>query len=418
MTTRQRNALILLALAAAAGLGAWRAGAPGGGGPVPSVDDAVPKDSFLVASVDLQVLRGSPLGPPLEELARSQLPALARLSAACGWDVLSHLREVVMAVPEEGDSGEFGVAARVDASPRELSACADHLTESGDGGAPKGGSLAPGVEYIFLDGTGTPGDGGGPEADPKETPAPTTPRLAYRPRGSLLLLANPPWLAKMMAAADRRGPTVAADANHVALRASVSRGDGPGGKRALVATALLPRSLRDRLRSEMKDEANPAMEGVLGVHGVALAVTPGVAGGQGSLVAELRCDDAPSCDETKKLLERKRLGWSQNLGLRLVGLGPLIDSFAAETKTAQAQAQGGGPGSALGAVPTVTVTARWPADDGRRLVERLAALRASGNAGTGRVHVDPGDPAPPPPPRNPDEVLGVPPTPSAAKKGP
>jgi hypothetical protein len=42
---------------------------------------------------------------------------------------------------------------------------------------------------------------------------------------------------------------------------------------------------------------------------------------------ELVCDDAPACDAVEKLAQKKRGEWSRELTLRMVGLGPLLDSI-------------------------------------------------------------------------------------------
>jgi hypothetical protein len=68
------------------------------------------------------------------------------------------------------------------------------------------------------------------------------------------------------------------------------------------------------------------MAGVLGVASVGIAVRAGPAGGTVSARAELVCDDAEQCVAVEKLLLRKRLEWSKDLSLRLVGIGALVDA--------------------------------------------------------------------------------------------
>jgi hypothetical protein len=46
------------------------------------------------------------------------------------------------------------------------------------------------------------------------------------------------------------------------------------------------------------------------------------------ITAELRCETAAACEGVKRLLERRRLALSQDIGARMLGLGPLVDSFS------------------------------------------------------------------------------------------
>src|SRR5262245_23461692 len=94
--------------------------------------DAIPRDSFPVATVNVAELRRSPLYDVLVgkdgTLLRPQNAVLDRralgikkLSDACGFDPLQRVESLAVGVPEEGDKGEFGVAARVTVTSDELS---------------------------------------------------------------------------------------------------------------------------------------------------------------------------------------------------------------------------------------------------------------------------------------------------------
>src|SRR5690606_10105637 len=47
----------------------------------------------------------------------------------CGFDPTTKIDELAVAVPEEGERGELGVAATVRVDPEELSSCTAYLTE-------------------------------------------------------------------------------------------------------------------------------------------------------------------------------------------------------------------------------------------------------------------------------------------------
>jgi len=99
---------------------------------------------------------------------------------------------------------------------------------------------------------------------------------------------------------------------------------------------------------------------------------------------ELVCDDAPACVAVDKLIQRKRLELSKELGLRMIGFGPLLDSLESKQEGARIRVTAGTNSDALAAT-----------------IERILKLRARR------------DPAPepsenPPPPRDrrpPDESL-------------
>jgi len=77
--------------------------------------------------------------------------------------------------------------------------------------------------------------------------------------------------------------------------------------------------------------------------------------------AELRCETPDSCALVKGLLERKRLTFSKELGVRLIGLGPLLDSLQLEV-----DAQG----------TTLRATARASTDELSRAVKRVLDFRS------------------------------------------
>ena len=229
---------------------------------------------------------------------------------------------------EEGDKGELGVAARVDVTPDELERCAAALEGQ------HGGKIATKNQGRFVtvdvESAGAQGD------------APERARIAYG-QGGLLVAARGAWFDAMLAAAEGTRPSLwqaehagsapgsgTAAVTHAGLRASMTGRDGWHVPDVLV-TALLPRSVRDRIRAEMAGESNEGpgrelMTGVLGVSAVGIALRAGAPGTSTEAAAELVCDTENDCAAVEKLILKKRLDWSKTLMLRMVGLGPLIDS--------------------------------------------------------------------------------------------
>jgi hypothetical protein len=167
----------------------------------------------------------------------------------------------------------------------------------------------------------------------------------------------------MLATADNEQPSYATSEAHTAIRSHLKSLEGFSGP-TVVVSALLPRSLRDRIRSEMAGEApnDPAqniMSGVLGVSGVGAAMRAGPTGSSIQLAGVLVCDTEEACTSVEKLVSKKRFEWSKELMLRMVGLGPLLDSIAVKRD-----------GSRL------TITAGAPADQLASVLDRVLRLRA------------------------------------------
>jgi hypothetical protein len=294
-----------LALAAALGLAGALAYAAITHGPGAGPFDAVPAGAFLVATVDVAALRASPLYGAIFDKDRTW--GLGELALACGFDPLSRIGELDVAIPEGGDVGDFGVAASADLTRDELVRCAENVA----GARGETRKVEEIGRFHFI-------------ADDKGH------ALAVRDTGPIVV-GRVAFVRAMIDAAERRAPSARENRDHMELRDALA----PSGTRPLVlATAVLPKELRERLKREMGAElgiagSNAAMGGVLGVRaaGVSLRETDS---GMLEAKAELRCDSAAACEEVRKLALAKRLALSQNLGLRLVGLGPAIDAFDAK----------------------------------------------------------------------------------------
>ncbi len=318
---------------------------------------AVPADAWLVATIDAAALRASPLSRPLlgspgaadggAGVAATVIPGLGPVTDACGFDPLLRLDQVVVCAPEGGERGDFGVAFTGDLSRDDLAQCADRIGRA-RGGAPK--TVTRGAFTILENEEQT--------------------RFAYR-QGGPFLVGRGAWLDAMIDAVES-APTEERP-EHAALRQALARAgaQSQGGRdRAVVVTALLPKSLRERLRAEFGAELGNgggqadderAYSGILAVASAGLALGTGGPGSTTELAVELRCDPDPAtaCADVKALVERKRMVLSRDLGLRLVGLGPLLDSLAVRVTGA-----------------SLSATAAAPTDDLGRALERALAFRS------------------------------------------
>ncbi|MBX3186036.1 MAG: hypothetical protein KF819_03435 [Labilithrix sp.] len=298
--------------------GLFRGAMRGPGEPV----DAVPKGSFIAVTVDMAELRQSPLHELIAPRSGAQ-PAsgsgplqsalgIGPLAAACGFDPLARVQRLAIAVPEEGERGEFGLVARVEVTRAELEKCTSALAE-------KRGAKSEAREV----GSFAVVDSGGSQA-----------KLGYG-SGGLLVVGKGAWFDAMLGAADKTKPGLRDAPEHVAMRASLTSKEGFRSP-TLVASIILPRALRERLKGEMgaelggHDAENAMWAGVLDVSSLGVAIRAGGPGQNVDAAVEIVCESAEACDAVDKLVQRKRLEWSKELSLRLVGLGPLIDSL--ETK--------------------------------------------------------------------------------------
>jgi hypothetical protein len=309
---------------------------------------AVPADAWLVATIDVAGLRASPLAHPLlgageggdtASRAASIIPGLGTLTDACGFDPVTRIDQVVLCSPEGGERGDFGVAFTGRFTRDELTQCADKITRA-RGGSPE--TTRRGAFAILEN-----------KADAAHT------RFAYR-EGGPFLVGRGAWLDAMIDAADGKGPKERPE--HAALRQSLAPKPGEA-PRAVVVTALLPSGVRDRLRGELGAELGSdgerAYASVLAVASAGLALGTGGPGSSTQLAAELHCDTADACAEVKTLIERKRLAFSRDLGLRLVGIGPLVDSLTVAVQGA-----------------SLSAAAQAPTDDLARALRRALDYRA------------------------------------------
>jgi hypothetical protein len=320
---------------------------------------AVPASSFLVLSIDFESLRASPLFKVAfgEDGARTfGFPSFAQ---SCGFDPLDRAAQVHLAVPEGGDQGDFGVVATGEVTADELVGCGQKLV-GGDGPAPA--MRDQGSFKLFVD-------------------EKSGLRVAFR-RGGPALGGRGRWIETMMAAAEGREASIATNAAHRNMRDKL-------GASTVVLTAVLPHALRNRLRNEwltQDDESAPQnlpIAGVLGVDTVALSLDAGSSARPAALAVDVGCESASACGQVKKLLERKRFEWGKELGLRLVGVGTLLDALTFESSP---------NGSGL------HIAASLPAEEVAGVLARVLKLRKE-------RHTSPATDRPRPPSLRPDEQL-------------
>ena len=313
----------------------------------PSADplDAAPRGSFLLASANLRELRRSPLyGLIFSDGSKALTPyalGFDKLSDACGFEPLDRVDRLMVAVPEEGERGELGIAAHILATSNELSACAERLA------AARGQHLEPKTRGSFA------------VLEAPSSADTSPPRIAYG-RGNLLVVGRRAWFDALLAAAEGTEPRAMSASAHATLRAALTE-DARGHAPALVVTALLPRALRDKLKREMAREteggaggAGPGdersrgiMSGVLGVSALGLALYTGTNGSSADLTAELACDAEDACVAVEALLLEKRRAFSQELSLRMLGLGGLLDSITVRRIGTRIRVTAGAPAEPL-----------------------------------------------------------------------
>src|SRR4051794_10295121 len=87
--------------------------------------DAIPRAAFIPATADFAGLRRSPLYDAVfgkEAAAADPMRhalGVSALADACGFDPATRIQKIAVSIPEEGDRGEFGVAARVEVTRDE-----------------------------------------------------------------------------------------------------------------------------------------------------------------------------------------------------------------------------------------------------------------------------------------------------------
>lgn len=371
LSKRARIAIVVVLLVAALG---WLVAARRNNSKTTDPFDAVPRDAFLVATVNVAELRRSPLYDVLLGKDSSSIGTtggsvldrralgLGKLGDACGFDPLTRVDTLALGVPEDGDKGELGVAARIAVTDGELEKCTTNLAGQ------RGGK----VETTDI--------GGFTVVEDSSSQEPARPRLGYG-HGGLLVVGRGTWFEAMLATADGKRPGVKDAPVHAAMRAALKSHEGWGAP-SVIVTALLPRTLRERIKTEMgievgdkaQGDSQAIMAGVLGVSSLGVALKAGASGGSTEGAVELACDTEEGCVSVEKLISKKRFEWSKELTLRMVGFGSLLDSIEVKREGAR-----------------IRVTAGASADGLATTIDRVLRLKA-------RSHGREPDREPPPAP--------------------
>jgi hypothetical protein len=350
VTTRTKNGLGLLTFAVVAALTVWLVRRTQHSG-VRTLD-AVPADAFLVVTLDVDLLRGSPLGEYLMGGPGSRLLGDETLKATCGFDPLERMRELAVAVPMEDDTGEFGIAIRADLTKDELVECARKVIDVRGGGDQV--TIRQSGSFTLV--------------EPEGPLAKRYPTLAYR-EGGPFIVARGAWLGTIIDTTEGKLPSARRESRHLALRRDLGQASDDHPTFALLATVLLPKEMRERIRRDMGaevasqsgDATGPElMAGVLGVEAAGLALSPGDGkGGETSAKVELRCEDEPSCASVARVIDKTRRGWMGDTTVHVLGLGALLDNLTVEPH-----------GTSL------RVATHAPADEVAKLLGRVLELRS------------------------------------------
>jgi hypothetical protein len=288
--------------------------------------DAVPANAFLVVSLDVDLLRKSPLAGVVLGGPAGSLLGGKNVASTCGFDPIDRMREVVVAVPVEDESGEFGVAIRADVTKDELVDCARKVLEAR--GVAKDVTFRQTGSFTWV--------------EPEGALAKHYPTLAYR-EGGPYLIARGAWLGTMVDTAEGKLPSARRESMHLSLRKALGQSSDDAPAFALLATVILPKEMRERIKRDMgkeiaeePGEASSAalMAGALGVEAAGLAISAGDdAGGEARALVELRCEDEAARAAVARIIEKNRREWSKSDStMRFLGIGALLDNLTVEER--------------------------------------------------------------------------------------
>lgn len=288
MQSRTKAALVYASAALVAAGALWisvqrggktRAGAE-------AILDAIPRETIVLVTADLDELRGSPVFANLVEGGR-EVPGVGKLDEICGFDPLMRIRALALAIPA-GDTDELGLVALGPIEAPPLVECASKLI-----------TLRGGKPLVETQGAFT---------TVRDADGLQTGQIAARPGGPVLL-GEGRFLRQMMGAVVGDVPNASAGA-HPALREEMETG-------AVVATAIVPKELKERLQKEIGGESAPA----LGVVSAAFSLSTSASLG---LRARIHCDEESACREIATSLRAAQEDAKGTMKARLLGLGPVL----------------------------------------------------------------------------------------------
>ncbi|MFO0761410.1 MAG: hypothetical protein U0359_33335 [Byssovorax sp.] len=326
MQTRDRNAVVLAvaAIGLSAGLIALGQQRRAEGHRFRALD-AVPRSALLVAVVDMGALRASPVGGPFLQKGR-EIPGLGKVKDLCGFDPMERMSEIALAIPEGGDSGDFGLVAAGDLQEKALIDCASKVI-LGRGGTPSVTTIG---SFRTVRDTSLTESGG---------------EIAVRDGGPLLLGAGS-YLRSMIDTAEQRAPSIQASQAHGWLAREVGKGE-------VRVTVVLSKEQRQTLAEELRAAGSEAAGAAVlgGALGVELGPTV-------TLHGVIACDGAEPCARLGRSLAAARDARAADLGVRLSGFGAVLDQLKIEP-----------------AKDLIHLRVGVPVDQAATLAERLIQLR-------------------------------------------
>ncbi len=326
MQTRTKNAIAAAALVATIGLVVFAIQKSRAPTAMRSAAlDAIPQGAIVVAVADLAALRASPAGKKMLEADRN-IPGLGTVRELCGIDPMDRVEELAIVVPAGGDEGDFGLVAAGDAQDEAILACAAKVIEGRGGRAVitnVGSFRTVRDATMILSGA----------------------EIAVKKGGPILLGAGP-YLRAMIDAADGRIPTIRSSVAHSRL-AELVEGS------AVRATIVLTPKQREDLAQNLADGGGPRS---------AAAIVAGAVGAKlGAIVsvkAVIACEDAASCADVARMLNKAKTDRAADIATRMMGFAKILE----DTKI---QAEG----------EAIQIGVDVPADQAITLFERLLLLR-------------------------------------------
>jgi len=255
-----------------------------------TLDDTIPEHQAFVLTVDADRFRGDPVFASLETP-----PSLVTRMSPCGFDVSTRVHRVIFIVPEgEEKDGSFALAATLNVSQAEIEACGKVLK----------GSTAVLDRNFYVS-----------KQDERS--------LAYRPISAsegLVLFGDSGVVATMLDAAQGTRPRLGSQSGHAEVRRAL--GESKGG---VVLSAVLPKSVRDRLRKEI-GENETQMAAILTVELAGVALAPD---GKGGIVLDgtFLCDSKGDATNVREWADRQLARVKRDIGLKLL-LGGTLDGLA------------------------------------------------------------------------------------------
>jgi hypothetical protein len=235
----------------------------------------IPPGSAFVLSADVARLEQAPLGAFLA-LRLGHLGRTSELTKTCGFDPLTRLSQLVLAVPSAGQTAaehgdDFGIVATGPFSATEITRCASAAI------AQRGGEAVPSTLGSFSSVRDRKGSGGEVAA-----------------KDGLLIVSGGSYFRELLDAAEGSAPEHpdARDARHVALRRALGSGD-------IVATWLLAPGWFERVSGE--NSARLSALGGLSALGARAIVSSDV-----RMSVLLQCTDREGVTKVSDLLTQMR----------------------------------------------------------------------------------------------------------------